>query len=159
MLWVALQAMWINSPIRDEHLMREELEKEWASGCANSRLSTRCKHKSRNVSKNKTPNYLVVRGLLNGSVAPPGLEPGSRVPETLILSLELWSQMQNRHIAAPTLTKWWISESNRWPLACHASALANWANPPQPDSFETDGKYTWILSWCKRCQSLICRWF
>ena len=25
---------------------------------------------------------------------------------------------------------WRISESNRWPLACKASALANWANPP-----------------------------
>ena len=26
---------------------------------------------------------------------------------------------------------WWsISESNRWPLACHASALAYWANTP-----------------------------
>ena len=25
---------------------------------------------------------------------------------------------------------WRISESNRWPLACHASALASWANPP-----------------------------
>ena len=27
-------------------------------------------------------------------------------------------------------TMWRISGSNRWPLACHASALANWANPP-----------------------------
>ena len=27
--------------------------------------------------------------------------------------------------------KWWrVSGSNRRPLACHASALANWANPP-----------------------------
>ena len=25
---------------------------------------------------------------------------------------------------------WRISESNRWPLACKASALASWANPP-----------------------------
>ena len=25
---------------------------------------------------------------------------------------------------------WRISESNRWPLACKANALANWANPP-----------------------------
>ena len=26
---------------------------------------------------------------------------------------------------------WWrISESNRWPSACKADALANWANPP-----------------------------
>ena len=30
-----------------------------------------------------------------------------------------------------TLLKLWrISESNRWPLACKASALASWANPP-----------------------------
>ena len=28
------------------------------------------------------------------------------------------------------LYKWRISDSNRWPLACKASALANWANPP-----------------------------
>ena len=27
-------------------------------------------------------------------------------------------------------TGWRIPESNRWPLACHASALASWANPP-----------------------------
>ncbi len=25
---------------------------------------------------------------------------------------------------------WRISESNRWPSACKADALANWANPP-----------------------------
>ena len=30
----------------------------------------------------------------------------------------------------PLWTLWRISESNRWPLACKASALANWANPP-----------------------------
>ena len=31
---------------------------------------------------------------------------------------------------------WWrISESNRWPSACKADALANWANPPG-NSFE-----------------------
>ncbi len=28
--------------------------------------------------------------------------------------------------------KWWrIRESNSWPLACKASALANWANSPE----------------------------
>ncbi len=27
--------------------------------------------------------------------------------------------------------KWRISESNRWPSACKADALANWANPPE----------------------------
>ena len=26
--------------------------------------------------------------------------------------------------------RWRVSASNRWPLACKASALANWANPP-----------------------------
>ncbi len=26
--------------------------------------------------------------------------------------------------------KWRISESNRWPPACKAGALASWANPP-----------------------------
>ena len=28
------------------------------------------------------------------------------------------------------LKVWRITDSNRWPLACKASALANWANPP-----------------------------
>ena len=30
----------------------------------------------------------------------------------------------------PCHTWWRIPESNRWPLACQASALASWANPP-----------------------------
>ena len=28
-------------------------------------------------------------------------------------------------------TKWRITDSNRWPPACKAGALASWANPPQ----------------------------
>ena len=31
---------------------------------------------------------------------------------------------------AAEVKKWRISESNRWPSACKADALANWANPP-----------------------------
>ena len=30
-------------------------------------------------------------------------------------------------------SEWRITDSNRWPLACHASALASWANPPSSD--------------------------
>ena len=52
-------------------------------------------------------------------------------------------------LSALCLHLWWrISESNRWPPACKAGALANWANSP-----------------CKRVQtpakkrkSQICRW-
>jgi hypothetical protein len=33
-------------------------------------------------------------------------------------------------IYAQELKKWRISESNRWPPACKAGALASWANPP-----------------------------
>ena len=29
-----------------------------------------------------------------------------------------------------SLTKWRITDSNRWPPACKAGALASWANPP-----------------------------
>ena len=37
----------------------------------------------------------------------------------------------NNHLLRTT--DWWrISESNRWPSACKADALANWANPPIP---------------------------
>ena len=40
--------------------------------------------------------------------------------------------------------QWRIRESNSWPLACHASALANWANPPSGD------KYRHIFKICKK---------
>ena len=32
---------------------------------------------------------------------------------------------------------WRISESNRWPPACKAGALASWANPPFPISWQS----------------------
>ena len=35
-----------------------------------------------------------------------------------------------RFLYSVATIEWRISGSNRWPLACHASALANWANPP-----------------------------
>ena len=46
------------------------------------------------------------------------------------------------------IAKWRISGSNRWPLACHASALANWANPPKqgyPKSPNTFPTYTLLM--------------
>ena len=39
---------------------------------------------------------------------------------------------------------WRISESNRWPSACKADALANWANPPsfsRPEQIWTADPY------------------
>ena len=36
----------------------------------------------------------------------------------------------------PVRTTWWrITDSNRWPPACKAGALASWANPPRGESF------------------------
>ena len=50
---------------------------------------------------------------------------------SLLLMFWLWT---NRPLCQHHFTiknfLWRISESNRWPLACKASALANWANPP-----------------------------
>ena len=46
---------------------------------------------------------------------------------SLFLSLSLANQLI---IKSANLKKWRISESNRWPSACKADALANWANPP-----------------------------
>ena len=40
---------------------------------------------------------------------------------------------------ALNLKKWRISESNRWPSACKADALANWANPPGSFEMTVDG--------------------
>ena len=34
------------------------------------------------------------------------------------------------HFAYPILNAWRITDSNRWPPACKAGALASWANPP-----------------------------
>ena len=31
---------------------------------------------------------------------------------------------------------WRITDSNRWPPACKAGALASWANPPEVDNYE-----------------------
>ena len=42
------------------------------------------------------------------------------------------------------LLLWRISESNRWPSACKADALANWANPPnfsRPEQIWTADPY------------------
>ena len=47
----------------------------------------------------------------------------------LIYSLACVNMSKN---SSPKRAQWRISGSNRWPLACHASALANWANPPYP---------------------------
>ena len=33
-------------------------------------------------------------------------------------------------LLSPGIARWRISESNRWPPACKAGALASWANPP-----------------------------
>ena len=36
----------------------------------------------------------------------------------------------SHHLVWKNFLLWRISESNRWPSACKADALANWANPP-----------------------------
>ena len=43
------------------------------------------------------------------------------------------------------LDSWRISGSNRWPLACHASALASWANPPCCELRCKGTSFFWIL--------------
>ena len=40
------------------------------------------------------------------------------------------SQSQNHLVRWLSSLLWRISESNRWPPACKAGALASWANPP-----------------------------
>ena len=66
-----------------------------------------------------------------------GLEPYICFHSFIILSLLF---------LPPILTKeekkWRISESNRWPPACKAGALASWANPPGNDIW-TNNLRTW----------------
>ena len=57
----------------------------------------------------------------------------------------------NGYLDIKYLNSWRISESNRWPPACKAGALASWANPPFQNlklwmlNFELDVIHTHLL--------------
>ena len=56
----------------------------------------------------------------------------------LNMSMNLWRIATDNHISS---FAWWrISESNRWPPACKAGALASWANPPFFKILQSDSK-------------------
>ena len=56
-----------------------------------------------------------------------------------------WSQSFNHLIShSPLVSLWRISDSNRWPPACKAGALASWANPPNP---LVDLVIDWLIHW------------
>ena len=62
--------------------------------------------------------------------------------EPMTLPIQIGMHLSNW--ATTTFKKWRISESNRWPSACKADALANWANPPvmsRPDQIWTGDPY------------------
>ena len=53
------------------------------------------------------------------------------VSKSWVLSLESWVFSDFRlHTSDFRLKAWRITDSNRWPSACKADALASWANPP-----------------------------
>ncbi len=50
-----------------------------------------------------------------------------------VMGYKLWLQVYTFNFwLSPFNLRWWrITESNRWPPACKAGALASWANPPK----------------------------
>ena len=55
----------------------------------------------------------------------------SKICNSYFLSICQWTLVNKKTNLKPALLFLWrISESNRWPLECKSSALANWANPP-----------------------------
>ena len=57
-----------------------------------------------------------------------------------IFSIKLWCQ---RTFDILLISMWRISESNRWPPACKAGALASWANPPSLLLFDLSQNKLW----------------
>ena len=52
----------------------------------------------------------------------------------MLKMFRLWTYRPIVYILYMKEQLWRISESNRWPSACKADALANWANPPSWES-------------------------
>ena len=76
-----------------------------------------------NMSKNFNPKPL--KGI-NSCCWCYGYEP-SALKAT---SFYIITPVYHSHLIFQKRKKWRISESNRWPPACKAGALASWANPP-----------------------------
>ena len=95
------------------------------------------------LESNQAPNDYESFALTEWAIGP----KVNKVPEEVLInftqSFSVTAPLRIRHVSmwfvnlhclfrhSGIFLFWWrISESNRWPSACKADALANWANPP-----------------------------
>ena len=63
---------------------------------------------------------------------------------SFVWSYSLLLPFVNCPLSSVNWLKWRISDSNRWPPACKAGALASWANPPTAPCHRTPHRYGFV---------------